>query len=79
MIWLLDRKFPGIAQVRNTFGRVSLVAIAGGVLVHLALSFLPLASMSVMISILLTGAVLGAAVLLTIPFIWSEIKLLLKM
>jgi putative peptidoglycan lipid II flippase len=79
MIWLLDRKFPGIAQVRNTFWRVLLLAIAGGVLVYLALSLLPLASMSVMVSILVTGAVLGAAILLMIPFIWSEIKLLVKM
>jgi putative peptidoglycan lipid II flippase len=79
MIWLLDRKFAGIAQVRNTFWRVSLLAVAVGVLVYLALSLLPLANMSMIISILVTGAVLGAATLLTIPFIWSEIKLLLKM
>ena len=79
MIWLLDRKFPGIAQVRNTFWRVFLVAVAGGVLVYLALNILPLDSLSMMTGILVTGVVLGATIMLTIPFIWSEIKLLLKM
>ena len=79
MIWLLDRKFPGIAKAKNTFWRVLLVAITGGVLVHLALNLLPLDSLSLMISIMVTGAVLGAAILMTIPFIWSEIKLLLKL
>jgi len=79
MIWLLNRKFPGIAQVRSTLWRTLLVALGGGVLVYLALSILPLTSMSLMISIVATAGVLGAATLLTIPFIWPEIKLLLKM
>jgi len=79
IIWLLNRKFPGIAQVRSTLWRTLLVALGGGVLVYLALSILPLASMSLMISIVATAGVLGAATLLTIPFIWPEIKLLLKM
>ena len=79
MIWLLDRKFPGIGQVKKTFWRVLIVAIAGGGLVHLALRLLPLNSLSMMVSILATGVILVAAILLTIPFIWSEIKLLLKL
>ena len=79
MIWLLDQKFPEIAQVRSTFWRVLLVAITGGGLVHLAISLLPLASLSFVVSILVTGVVVGAAILMTVPFIRSEIKLLLKM
>jgi putative peptidoglycan lipid II flippase len=79
MIWLLNRKFPGLALVQSTFWRVLLVAMGGGILVYLTLKLLPIASMSLVIGIITTGFVIGAAILLTIPFIWTEIKLLLKM
>ena len=79
MIWLLNRKFPGLTQVGNTLLRVLLVALVGGGLVYLALKFLPLASMSLVMGILATGGVLGVTVLLTVPFILAEIKLLLKL
>jgi putative peptidoglycan lipid II flippase len=79
MIWLLNRKYPGIAQVRGTFLRLLLVAISAGALVYFILGLIPLASMSLMISILATSAVVGGAILLSIPFIWPEIKLLLNL
>jgi len=79
MVWLLNRAFPGAAQVRGTLWRVLLVAIGSGSLVYLALNLLPLASMSLIVSLIATGGVLGGAVLLCVPFIWPEIKLLLKL
>jgi putative peptidoglycan lipid II flippase len=79
MVWLLNRKFPGLVQIRSTLWRVLLVALGGGVLVYVALSILPLASMSLIMSLIATAGILSAVVLLSIPFIWPEIKLLLKM
>jgi putative peptidoglycan lipid II flippase len=79
MIWLLDRIFPGVARVRSTLWRVLVVSLGGGALVYLGLNVLPLASMSLITSIIATCGVLGAVILLTILFIWPEIKLLLKM
>ena len=79
MIWLLNRIYPGIAQVRKTLWRVIWVAIGGGALVYVALNVIPLESMSLMVSLIATGGVLGGVFLLTIPFIWPEIKLLLKL
>jgi hypothetical protein len=35
--------------------------------------------MSLVVSLLATGGILGVAVLLTIPFIWPEIRLLLNL
>jgi peptidoglycan biosynthesis protein MviN/MurJ (putative lipid II flippase) len=79
MVWLLNREFPGVAQVRSTLRRVLLVAAGGGTLVYLALNLLTLASMSLMISLIVTGGVLGGAVVLCVPFVWPEIRLLLKL
>jgi putative peptidoglycan lipid II flippase len=79
MVWLLNRKYPGLAQLRGTLLRVLLVAAGASALVYLALNLLPLASMSLIVSIIVTGAVLGGTILLCVPFIWPEIKLLLKM
>jgi putative peptidoglycan lipid II flippase len=79
MIWLLNRKYPGVAQVRGTLLRVLLVAAGAGTLVHFALSIIPLASMSLIASILAASVVVGGAILLSLPFIWPEIKLLIKM
>ena len=79
MVWLLNREFPGLAHVGSTLWRVLLVAAGGGALVFFVLNLLPLASMSLMVSLIVTGGVLSGVVLLCIPFIWPEIKLLLKL
>jgi putative peptidoglycan lipid II flippase len=79
MVWLLNREFPGLARVGSTLWRVLLVAAGGGALVFIVLNLLPLASMSLMFSLIVTSGVLGGAALLCIPFIWPEVKLLLKL
>jgi peptidoglycan biosynthesis protein MviN/MurJ (putative lipid II flippase) len=79
MIWLLNRKYPGIAQVRQSLWRALMVAVGSGALVYFALNLLPLASMSLIVSLIATSGVLGGAFILTLPFIWPEIKLLLKL
>ena len=79
MIWLLNRQFPGLARVGSTLWRVTLVAIGGAAVVYFALNALPLASLSLLPALALSLGVLGMATVLAIPFIWPEIRLLLRM
>jgi len=79
MVGLLERKYPGAAHVRQTLWRVTLTAIGGAVFVYFALNALPLAAMSLLPALAASLGVLGLATLLAIPFIWPEIRLLLKM
>jgi putative peptidoglycan lipid II flippase len=73
LLSILNRRYPGILQLGNT-APWSLVAalIAGGVALAV-MNLLPLATLPTALAALATG------VLAAIPFIWSEIKLLLKL
>jgi putative peptidoglycan lipid II flippase len=79
MVWLLNREFPGLVKMGDTLRRALLIALGSGVLVYAALRLIPLESMALIPSLLVTIGVLGATTLLTLPFIWPEIKLLLKL
>ena len=79
MVWLLNHQFPGIARVGKTLWRVLGVALGGAALVTLTLNLLPLASMSSLVSLIAAIGVLGGVTVLCIPFIWPEIKLLIKL
>ncbi len=79
MIWLLNREHPEVGQVRGTLWRAVLVAIGAGTLVYIVLNIIPIESMSLIVSMIATGGVLSGAFLFIIPFIWPEIKLLLKL
>jgi len=70
--YLLNRKLPGILRVETTLLRVVGVSAAGMVLVY-GLMRLPLPTFPVTLAALVVG---GFAVL---PFIWSEVKLLIKL
>jgi putative peptidoglycan lipid II flippase len=72
LLFLLNRKHPGLLQVLPTLGRVGLTAIAGGLLV-LALLQLPFPELFVAIAALAVGAIA------TLPFIWPEVKTLIKL
>ena len=69
---LLNRSVPGLLRVGKTLGRAALVSI-GGALVVYALMRLPFASLPLAVASLAVG---GLAVL---PFIWPEVKLLVKL
>jgi putative peptidoglycan lipid II flippase len=74
LLYLLNRKFSGLLQLRSTLIRVALASLAAALLVYLILSLpLPIPSLILAFGALVLG---GLAVL---PFIWPEIKLLLKL
>ena len=72
LLFLLSRRFPGLLQVGSTLLRVLLISALAGLVVfgllQLSLPALPLAGLA-----LLAGAAI------VIPFIWPEIKLLIKL
>jgi putative peptidoglycan lipid II flippase len=72
LLYLLNRKFPGLLRVGGTLARVLLVSAAGALavlaLLHLPFPSLPLAAGAMAIS--------GLAVL---PFIWPEVKILVNL
>jgi len=72
LLYLLNRKLPGILQVRGTLLRV-LVGSAVGGLVVLALLQLPLSALPLALGALVMGG------LLTLPFIWPEVKMLARL
>lgn len=73
LLSLQDRKFPGLLNMNGTFVRAVLAAIAGGLVTYAGIRFLPF---SEIVSSLVALAAGAAAV---IPFIWKEIRLLLKL
>jgi len=73
LLALLERRFPGLLQVSGTAGRAILAAVSAGVVVFLVMRYAPL---SALLSALL-ALPLGAAAAL--PFIWGEIRLLLRL
>jgi putative peptidoglycan lipid II flippase len=72
LLFLLRRRFPGLLQVSNVLLRVTGISIIAGLVVfgllQLSLPALPLAALAL---------IAGAAIV--IPFIWPEIKLLIKL
>ena len=74
LLYLLNRKFSGLLQLRRTLVRVALASLVAAMLVYILLSLpLPIPSL-----IHAFGA-LALGVLAVLPFIWPEIKLLLKL
>jgi putative peptidoglycan lipid II flippase len=72
LLYLLNRRLPGLLRVGSTFGRVLLASIAAGAFV-LVLLRIPVAELP------LTIAALAAGGVLVTPFIWPELKLLVKL
>ena len=73
LLWyLLQRRYPGVTKVGRTLIR-ALIATAAAALVVLLLMQLPFSSIVVSIGALLLGG------LAALPFIWPEVKLLLRL
>jgi putative peptidoglycan lipid II flippase len=74
LLYLLNRKFPGLSRLGSTLPRVALACVAAALLVYFILSMsLPLPAF---ISAVIALAIGGLAVL---PFVWPELKLMMKL
>ena len=72
LLYLLRRKVPGLLRVSGTLVRVGLAALAGGAVVFILLQ-LPLPELPLTLAALTMGG------LMVVPFIWPEVKLLIKL
>jgi putative peptidoglycan lipid II flippase len=73
LLFLLNRVYPGVLQVSGTLVRAALGALIGGGLAYLLLRFLPLPLLPLSLGALAAGG------LAALPFIWTEVKLLVKL
>jgi len=79
MLRLLDRMLPGFADCRGTLRRVIPATLGSAALVYLAIRFLPIESLGALGGALAAAAILGVGGLLVIPFIWPEIRLMVRL
>jgi putative peptidoglycan lipid II flippase len=73
LLYLLNRRFPGLLQVRSTLIRAALAALAAGLVAFGALRLLPFSDM------LAAALALPLGALAALPFIWPEVKLLARL
>jgi peptidoglycan biosynthesis protein MviN/MurJ (putative lipid II flippase) len=73
LLWyLLNRRYPGVTKVGRTLLR-ALIATAAAAIVVLLVMQLPFSSIVLSFGALLLGA------LAALPFIWPEVKLLIRL
>jgi putative peptidoglycan lipid II flippase len=73
LLILLSRQFPRILKHKKPLLRIALGSLVGGLITYGGLSVLPGGSLIVGVTSLLVGA------LITIPFIWPEVKELVQL
>ncbi len=73
LLFLLNRRFPGVLQLGGTLWRAGLGALIGGGLTYALIQMLPLPILPLSLGALATGG------LVVLPFIWSEVKLLVRL
>jgi putative peptidoglycan lipid II flippase len=73
LLYLLNRRFPGIWNVGGTLPRVVTASVGAAVLVYAMMSYLPLPLFP------LTVAALGLGALAILPLAWPEMKFLVRL
>ncbi|MBI4732702.1 MAG: hypothetical protein HY781_11390 [Chloroflexi bacterium] len=73
LLALLNRKFPGLLDMRGTLPRAVLAAVFGGLAAWAGMRFLPLSSLVAAL------VALAAGLIVALPFIWKEVRLLLRL
>jgi len=73
LLYLLNRQYNGILRINDTLVRAGLAAAASGLLAYLSLRFLPLPILPLSLAALALGGLAAA------PFIWPEIKSLVRL
>jgi len=79
MILLLRKKFPAIIQVKKTLVRVIPASAGGVVVVSLLYSLIPFDSLNTLANTALAAGALGLSGILMLPFLWPEIRMLVKL
>jgi putative peptidoglycan lipid II flippase len=73
LLSILNRRYPGILQIGNTIPRAILATVLAGGAAFIIIKIQPLSTVLTALAALVIGG------LIALPFIWSEVKLLLKL
>ncbi len=79
LLWLLNRRLPGLLKVEGTLIRVGLAAGLGSLTVYLLVGALPLSSAGLAMSTLMGAGALGLGAIFVLPFVWPEVKTLIRL
>jgi putative peptidoglycan lipid II flippase len=79
LLWLLGRRTEGLLRVGPTLVRVAVGALGGALVAYAMLRLVPIAALSLLASTLIALAALAGGLLLVVPFIWPELKLLIRL
>jgi putative peptidoglycan lipid II flippase len=79
LLWLLDRRFPGILKIKNTIIRVSLSSAVVGATLYFILHLEFIASLSTLASAGLTAGATLVGLAVIFPFILPELRLLIRL
>ncbi|MBC8504796.1 MAG: murein biosynthesis integral membrane protein MurJ [Anaerolineales bacterium] len=78
LLWLVGRKFPAWLNIGKPLLRITLVSVGSGAIVYLLINFIPLDTLSTLMSTIVGVGIIGLGGLVVLPFIWPEVKLLGK-
>jgi putative peptidoglycan lipid II flippase len=79
LLFLLRRRLEGVGDVRKVIGRVAAASLIAGAVVAAVQFLLPFGAWGVAISALVGAAVMAAGGLLAVPFIWGELRELVRL
>ncbi|HEY62148.1 MAG TPA: murein biosynthesis integral membrane protein MurJ [Anaerolineae bacterium] len=79
LLFLLNRKFPGILKTGDTIPRAGIGTIISGGVVFTLLRILPIGKSSPILSASITGGILIIGALIALPFVHKEIKILIHL
>ncbi len=79
LLWILNRRFPGILRIRDTVIRVTLVSLITGAALFFFLQLERLSTLSSLMSAVVTAVGMLVGLTVITPFILPEIRLLLSL
>ena len=79
MIHLLRKQFPAIVNVKETLVRVIPASIGACLIVILITSLIPFSTLNTILGAALAAGGMALSGFLALPFLWPEIKLLVKL
>jgi putative peptidoglycan lipid II flippase len=79
LLWLLDRRFPGILKTRNTILRVFFSSAVVGAILYFLFHLEAISSLSTLVNTAVTAGAMLLGFALIVPFILPEIRLLIHL
>jgi putative peptidoglycan lipid II flippase len=76
LLFILNRRYPGISKIRNTISRVGVSSLLGGGIFYLILHLDIFSNLSVTYNAILSAGSMAIIFTMMLPFLWKEIKLI---